>query len=176
MKTMHSLPDELMNGLTLLANTEFLRRCTDFDEEKIAKLASGLSFPPDLLLAEEKSHCLTMTAEAVSKSGLTNGYDVPLNEIRGILFMWPMITIIAKNVTSNMDSREFLNFFNDLADNAGHHVQLFSEESYDEGFLEHFNSKIPEYFTHKINATELYLLACYYAFGSNYLEYQDDSW
>jgi len=172
MKTMHSLPNEIINEITLLANTEFLRACTGFDEEKIAELASGLSFSPGILLAEEKIHCLTTTAEAVSKSGLTNGYDVSLNEIRGILFMWLMIGIIAENTPSNMDIEEWMNFFNDLADKAGHHTHLFSDESYDEGFLQHFNKKIPKYFSHEINGTELHLLACFYAFGSNYLEYQ----
>jgi hypothetical protein len=36
--------------------------------------------------------------------------------------------------------------------------------------------KLPQYFTHIIEDAELSAIGGFYAFGANYLEYQDDPW
>jgi hypothetical protein len=178
MATMHSLDFDFMNEISVLANTELLKCDTDFNEEKIATLAPAMHLPPSHLLSEEKIHCLSMTAKAIINSGLTNGYEVTLNEVKGVLYWRPMISIIFQNVPSSIAGRNpfggyTINFLNDLADNAGHHVLMFPDAYGDDNYLEYFNSKLPEYFTYEIRASELYLLACFFAFGSNYLEHQN---
>jgi len=154
-----------------MANTELLRCDTDFDEEKIAKIASSLSLKPGFLLSSSKKLCLNKTANLITASGLTNGYQITLDDVKGILFMWPMITTIIKNVPSSMDVRSCLNLFYDLSDNAGYHVEMYAEDSLEDNYLSHFNDKLPDYFTHKIEQDELRLLYYFYVFGSSYLDW-----
>ena len=171
MKTMHSLDYEFLSKLGTTCNAELLRCDTDFDEPKIAKIAYSMSLPADHLLSSNVRPCLISAAQKVSESGVTNGYELTLSDIMGVLFMWRMMTLIAQNVPPEMDARSQLNFFRDLADQAGYHVQMFEEEAYDEGMLSHFQSKLPDYFTHKIESDELRLLYCFYFFGSEYLDW-----
>jgi len=171
MKTMHSLDLEFTDKITLMANAGVLRYTRDYDEEKIAKMAPGFSPQADFLLSSSNNSCLSETANLITESGLTEGYQVTLNDIRGILFMWPMITKIIENVPSSMDVKTCLCFFYDLSDNAGHHYLMHEDNYLKPHYLSHFNSKIPDSFTHEISSEELSLLSCFYFFGSNYLDW-----
>jgi hypothetical protein len=176
MKTMHSLSTDLLIEIARIASTELLRCDTDFDEEEIAELALGMIMPAAKLYTKEITHCLLKAAEGINKSGLMNGYEVTVDEVIGIIFMWPMVGIILENVPSDMDTKQVVNFFYDIADLAGYHLSLHSSNAFSEDSLAHFNSKLPQYFTHTIEGAELSAIGGFYAFGANYLEYQYDPW
>jgi len=169
MKSAHSIRHDRINKILVLANTEMLK-CDlqlEVDSEEIAQMAQSIIIEPGAILANAKEPCLLQAANAVNHSGLTNGYSVTLNDIKGIVFYSHMVEVILENLNSDVEQRHAQNFFNDLADGAGHHVQMFGIDS-----LDYFNEKIP--FEHYISTSELRLLFYYFCFATYLLEWEDD--
>ena len=176
MKSTHSLKHELLNEIVMVANAEMLR-CDlhlDLDTEEITKMAQLLVTYPEALLSKTKEPCLLQVAASVKKSGLSDGYLLTLDDIKGVLFHSHMLSLIFKHVNREIELKPALNFFNDLADAAGHHVLMYAEDSLSQGCLEYFNKKLPEFFEHQITSTELRLLYYYYIFASELIEWRED--
>ena len=178
MKTTHSLKHELLNEIVMVTNAEMLRCDFPFvsglgTEEK-TKMAQYLVIDPESLLSKTKEPCLLQVAECVKESGLSNGYPLTLDDIKGVLFHSHMLSLIFKHVNGEIELKSALNFYNDLADAAGHHVLMYAEDSLSQGYLECFNEKLPEFFEHQITATELRLLYYFYIFASELTEWREE--
>ncbi len=179
MKTTHSLEHELLNKIVMVANAEMLRCDLPFlsglgTEEK-NKMAQYLVIEPDALLSKTKEPSLLKTAECVKESGLSNGYPLTLDDTRGVLFHSHMLSLIFDHINEKIERKSALNFYNDLADAAGHHVLMYAEDSLSQGYIEYFNEKLPDFFEHQVTSTELRLLYYYYSFASELIEWLEEN-
>lgn len=178
MKTTHSVDHELVNEIVMVANAEMLICSMPFlsslgTEEK-TKMAKHLVTEPEALLSKTKEPCLLRAVECVKESGLINGYPLTLDDMKGVLFRPHMLDFIFKYVDVEIEKKQALNFFNDLADAAGYHILMYDEDSLNQGHLKYFNEKLPEYFEHQITSTELSLLYYYYTFASELIEWREE--
>lgn len=178
MKTTHSLEHELLNEIIMVSNAEMLRCDFPFvsglDTEEKIKMAKYLVIDPEALLSKTKEPCLLQVAECVKESGLSNGYSLTLEDIKGVLFHSHMLSLIFEHVSGEIEHKQALNFYNDLADAAGHHVLMYAEDSLSQGYLDYFNEKLPEFFEHQVTSTELRLLYYYYVFASELIEWREE--
>jgi hypothetical protein len=160
----------------MVANAEMMK-CDlrlDLETEKILEMAKTLIIEPDALLSEGKEPCLLQAAKYISESDLIDGYQLTVDDIRGILFHSHMLDLIFKYVDAETEPKPALNFYNDLADAAGHHVLMYAEDALSQGYLEYFNEKLPEFFEHQITSSELRLLYYYYIFASELIEWREE--
>lgn len=172
MKTAHSISHELVHEMVLLANAEMFKCEFGFElkAEEIPKMAESMQILPEALFSESKEPCLLEAAERVYQSGLTYGYTLTINDMKGILSRSYMLSVIYKKVNGEMDHKAVLNLYSDLADAVFHHVHIFNEDI----DLDYFNQKVPEFFEHQITLAEFYLLFYYYSFAANLMEWQED--
>lgn len=91
----------------------------DLSTEEITKMAQSLIINPESLLPKTKAPCLLQVAECVKESGLSSGYPLTLDDIKGVLFHSHMLSLIFKHVNEEIELKPALNFNNDLADAAG---------------------------------------------------------
>tara|TARA_R110001606_G_scaffold346892_5_gene496065 strand:+ start:23961 stop:24497 length:537 start_codon:yes stop_codon:yes gene_type:complete len=178
MRTTHSFENELLTDIIILANTEFLRWDKDLDSEEITEMAKSLIINPKDLVSETKEQCLNQVVQSLKESGLTTGYPHNIAEIRGILSRNHMLNIISNSVEENMGPQnpsipKNACIYNDLADLAGDHVEMFEKDAYSEEHVAYFNKKLPVYFKNRITSGELYLLYCSCCFISNQIMWRE---
>lgn len=165
MKTTHSMPDDLLSDIRSIAFKNF----------KICKYFRQQTLPPepieileDALFNSDES-CLKEVGKLLLESGLTNGYDPEINEVRVIISMDILFHKIDKATGRASD-----NVFRDLADFVGYKVDIHGDDAFDaynEEFLGNINASVGEDF--QCSKNDFIVLWNYIRFVSMVLEYGD---